>query len=112
MPQTRPVIEEHLNNAKAALAARAQVLSGKKLDDKAKKRDATYRRLHAEVKKYTSRLKSLEKYLAICADVDTRRAERLATPKKKKEKKKKAPVEAKPKAKGERKPKAEAAAAE
>jgi hypothetical protein len=103
MLSRRNVIENHLKKAQDAVAGRVKVLEGKKFDRKRQKRDPHLRSLQAEVRKYADRLKALDQIAAVNADVEARRAERLAKPKEPKVKKKK-PVEAKaPKVKKERK---------
>lgn len=95
----RNVIDDHIKAAEAGLAARIKVLTEKKLDEKAKKRDVVVRKFQAVIRKYKNRIKAHEKVAAVNADLVTRRAERAAAPKVKKEKKKAAPKakETKPK---------------
>ena len=99
MSNSREHIEKHLKNAQELLAARAKLLADKKLDKKQTKRDVTFRKLQAIVRKYAGRLAAFDKVQAVIADVAQRRAEREATPKAPKEKKKRAAAPA-PKAKG------------
>ena len=84
------------------------VRAAKKLDEKAKKRDVVVRKFQAVIRKYKSRIKAHDKVAAVNADLVTRRAERAARPKVKKEKKKPVP---KTKEKAPKKAKAEKAAA-
>lgn len=104
----RNVIDDHIKAAETALAARLKVLTEKKLDEKARKRDVVVRKFQAVIRKYKGRIKAHDKVAAVNADLVTRRAERAAAPKVKKEKKKAAAP--KPKEKQARKPKAEKAA--
>lgn len=99
MSKSREVIEKHLKTAQEHLAARTKLLADKKLDKKQTKRDVTFRKLQALVRKYANRLASLDKLEAVLADVAQRRAEREAAPKVPKVKKKRAVAPA-PKAKG------------
>lgn len=85
----KAVFEAQKKSAADALAARKAVLVERKLDDKAQKRDAQFRKFKALIKKVDGRLKALEKVEGVKADLATRAAERAARPKVKKEKKKK-----------------------
>lgn len=88
MTTRREVAENHLNAAKQALDARKSALSGRKLNDKQVKRDATYRKIEADVRKWKKRLGAFDAVVALNAEVEQRRAEKAAQPKVKKEKKK------------------------
>lgn len=95
----RALYKAHRETALAEVEARKKVLLGKKLDEKAVRRDPAFRRLRAVIKQYDRRIKALDKVDAVNADLVTRRAERAARPKVPKEKKKKvaAPKAEKPK---------------
>src|SRR5687768_3203021 len=86
MVSRRTVYEAHKQTMTDALAARKAVLAERKLDEKSQKRDTTFRKLKALVKKYDQRLKALDKVEAVKADLVKRREERAAMPKVKKEK--------------------------
>lgn len=96
MTQRKALYEAKLETANAALTARAKLLEGKKFDKKSMQRDPVYRALKAEVKAFKTRLASIQKVLDLDVATKQRKAEKLATPKAPKEKKKK-PVEAAPK---------------
>lgn len=105
MATRRELYESHKQSITAQLEQHKKALAGKKLDDKAQKRDPIFRKLKADLKKYDLRLKALDKVDAVNADLAERRAVRAATPKVKKEKKKKvaAPAKGEGKAKKEKK---------
>lgn len=98
MATRRELYESHKQTVTAQLEQHKKALAGKKLDEKAQKRDPIFRKLKADIKKFDLRIKALDKVDAVNADLVQRRAERAAQPKVKKEKKKKvAPAAAKPK---------------
>ena len=98
MSNRRIVYENHLAAYKKALAQRVELLKSRKLADKAEDRDPTFRAIKGKVRQFERRLRALDKVASVNADVEARRAERLANPKVK-EKKPKAPAAAAPKAK-------------
>ncbi len=99
----REVVESHLAKAKSALQARAEVLKGQKKDKKAQKRDVSYRRLEAIIRKYARRVAAFDKVEAVKKDLEDRRAERAARANEPKVKKQKAKPEPKAKAKASKK---------
>ena len=111
MLSRRNVIENHLKQAQNLLSVRLKQLGERQLDDKAKKRDVTVRKIKAEVNQYKRRLAALDKIAAVNADLEQRRVERAEKAKLPKEKKKKAapPAPAKGKGGGEKKQKKAAA---
>ena len=106
LERRRSLYESHLKHAKEAGQARDAALQERKLDEKSRRRDSVVRRLKAVERKYQQRLRALAKVDAVNADLDTRRAERAATPKAPKVKKAKAAPPAPKAAKKERAAKA------
>lgn len=96
MTQRKELYEAQLETANAALAARTKLLEGKKFDKKRMQRDPVFRALKAKVNVFKTRLGAIQKVLDLDVATKQRKAEKLATPKAPKEKKKK-PVEAAPK---------------
>jgi hypothetical protein len=96
MANRRRVYERHLTSFKNALTVRTDVLKAKKLDEKAQKKDPTFRNIKGKIRQFERRLRAIDKLQAINAEVEARRAERLANPKVKEKKPKAAPA-AKPK---------------
>ncbi len=94
----RQVVEAHLAKAKAALQARTDLLTSQKQDKKTRKRDVSYRRLEAVVRKYAKRIAAFDKVEAVKRDLEERRVERAAKASEPKVKKQKAKPEVKAKA--------------
>ncbi|MCX6106375.1 MAG: hypothetical protein NTY08_11165 [Proteobacteria bacterium] len=88
MLSRRQVNENHLKKAQESLQVRVALLTERKLDKKQTKRDVTFRKLEAIVRKYATRLKAMDKADAVVAAVVQRRAEKAAAPKVPKVKKK------------------------
>ena len=105
--QTRANVETQLKLAQDALTQRTQLLAARQMEGKKQLRlDPTYRQLDAVIRQYRRRLASLDRVAAVEADLVQRRAERAATPKQPKEKKKAAVTEAPKAAKAKREKKA------
>lgn len=96
MANRKALYESRLHSATEALTARSTLLEGKNFDKKRKQRDPQFRALKARVKVFKTRLAAIQKLLDLDTATKQRKAEKLATPKAPKEKKKK-PVEAAPK---------------
>jgi hypothetical protein len=99
MKKNRAQVEANLAAAKAKLADQSKKLADKKLVGKKCRLDPKYRAIESEVRTFNRRLAAMDKIDARNQDLETRRAERAATPKVKKVKEKK--VEA-PKAKAKK----------
>ena len=107
MTTRREVVEAHLKDATEALQKRTALLATRDMTDKkARKRDTTFRKIEADIRKFKKRLGAFDAMTALNADLVTRRAERAAQPKVPKVKKK--VVAAPVKAKKEKKAKADA----
>ncbi len=81
MSNRRPVYQENLVAYKKALTDRVDVLKSKKLDEKGQRKDPTFKLLKGKIRQFERRLRALDKVDAVNADVEARRADRLANPK-------------------------------
>ena len=81
MANRRAVYERHLTSFKNALSLRASALKAKKLDEKAQQKDPTFRNIKGKIRQFERRLRAIDKVQAVNAEVEARRAERLANPK-------------------------------
>ncbi|MBS0263763.1 MAG: hypothetical protein JSS02_17615 [Planctomycetes bacterium] len=103
MGTSRKITETQLDRAKGELAARAKVLTEKKVEAKKFKLDPIYRKLDAKVRQITARLRRVGEIEQNNADLLKHKEERLAAA---------AAEKAERKAAGGKKPKAEKAKAE
>ena len=103
MANRKELWESELKLATDALAARAKLLESRKLDAKAQERDPVFRRLKSRTRMFKNRIAAIQRVLELNVSTAQRKAERLATPKAPKVKKKKEAPAAK--AKGGGKPK-------
>ena len=97
MAHRKDLWETELKNTNDALAARKKLLESRKVDAKAQEKDTIFRQLKARAKMFKNRVAAITAQLELNAATEARKAERLATPKAPKEKKKKevAPAKAK-----------------
>ncbi len=86
MANRRAVYERHLTSFKNALTLRTDTLKAKKVDAKAHSKDPTFRNIKGKIRQFERRIRALDKVQAINAEVEARRAERLANPKVKEKK--------------------------
>lgn len=95
MNKNRAQVERHLATAKESLAAHGKTLAAKNLTGRKCRLDPKYRSMESLVRTFNRRLAAMDKIDARNQDLETRRAERAATPKVKKVREKKAPEPAK-----------------
>lgn len=99
MKKNRSQVEAHLANAKTRLEACGKSLAAKNLSGRKCRLDPKYRSIESEIRQFNRRLAAMDKLDARNQDLETRRAERAATPKVKKVREKKV---AEPKAKAKK----------